>query len=578
MSALSRWQDFRNRREPGALWMLGLLALLGMLLLPDGITCLLTMSGSKYAWAALGLVFTLSALFSQERWSLPTAAAYPEPRWAIPTAARRWVLLMAAASVVLALWPRTARLDRDITESELSLLPGTQSEKSSKLWLLDLTGARKEIQTDEREIWSELESRAAWKLSGLPPETPPSASTLRTPPWISGLLTVALVTLLAAAMGSPRAGLAAGLILAMHPLHVRWSTEVGGLSTMLLAFVGALLCLLQVLHTNRWRWWGAFLAVQVVALLCHPAAWIGLLCMNLVASVVMKRSPASPRDCTAHIGRLYATQVFLMVLMLILPSTVWPADGGDFWPRLLADGPLPGEMDSDWRGVVGWLVLPLLALTGVFALLRQDWRTRLVAGTLLLSAALAALLCGSATALPFALLLLPLALSWSGMWFARFFKTVPQLAQAPLAAAIIYVMATSPALRRRLGEVRAPLREFAALAQADGSPARTVTAMVGYESRIARHADPGVVLIQNRRTLQKLVDAAYVKEHTLYVFHSMAPATLRDWPLTMKELLNRGRFPLVREFQGAEPETSWRLYRYQPTEQIIHLEVKPEKK
>ena len=75
-----------------------------------------------------------------------------------------------------------------------------------------------------------------------------------------------------------------------------------------------------------------------------------------------------------------------------------------------------------------------------------------------------------------------------------------------------------------------------------------------------------------------LVDTAYDNDAPLFVFHTLAARTLTPEHPILRELESGDRFVLTREFPAFDPRDTIRLYRYQPREQIINLQVKPEKK
>ncbi len=423
-------------------------------------------------------------------------------------------------------------------------------------------------------------------------EEQPSAKvrSLRTFPWLSGLLTVGLITLLSAAMGSPRAGLAAGLIMAMHPLHIRWSLEVGGVATLLVSLTIAMLCMLQIFRTNRWRWWAGLAAAQSVCILCHGSAAFGLVALDVAALIVFMKSGAARSAIWSHTRRLFVAVVLtLLAFLTVIPSKSqwsWGVENS-FWPVLLSGMSGTGSgtgLDSlmqepAWRSWMVWGILPLCCLAGLVALSIQDWRTRFVGGSLTGASLLAWILAGPAAALPFALLLLPLSLAWSGTWLMRLFPAVPRMAHVPVAAAVLFVMTTAPALQRTLAVPSSPLHDVVAAARRpDEKKPGTVTAVFGYYLAPARFADPGVVFIDRLATLRKLVDDAFDHGHPLYVYHPLNRNTLIDWPHTVKELQTSGRFHLIQEFPAYDLQQNIRLYKYQPREQIIRLNVTPEKK
>ena len=87
-------------------------------------------------------------------------------------------------------------------------------------------------------------------------------------------------------------GFLAGLLLAVHPWHVRFSVEMRGYSAMLLALTLGVIFLLLGLRDGRWRWWLASAAMNLWALL----AFAGCLYVPVVANAGCAR--LAPRQKT----------------------------------------------------------------------------------------------------------------------------------------------------------------------------------------------------------------------------------------------------------------------------------------
>lgn len=106
---------------------------------------------------------------------------------------------------------------------------------------------------------------SAWRTFYDLPDTAFSESISRLPPLLAGLLSIALAALLLRWLGRPRAGLWLGLLLALHPWHIRYSTEARGYALMLCLFLAFIWFLLLAARTGRWRAW---LGVAISAFLC----------------------------------------------------------------------------------------------------------------------------------------------------------------------------------------------------------------------------------------------------------------------------------------------------------------------
>jgi hypothetical protein len=222
-----------------------------------------------------------------------------------------------------------------------------------------------------------------------------------------------------------------------------------------------------------------------------------------------------------------------------------------------------------WRWPLLMVLLPLAVAAGLYFMLRQDWRTRIVAGAFVTGWLLFA--AGSSGS---AVLLLPVVMVWSG---AGLIRLVPsqRLVYAPVFIAVCYVIATAPALQRTMSVPRQPVREILAAAHSPG--AATIAAFGGAFHPLLKHTQ-GLRELKAAGELSALVDTALKSGQPLHVFHSLADRRIAAWQPLVSELESSGSFVAVREFAALSPEDTIRLYRFQPREQIINLQVKPDKK
>ncbi|MFN0125660.1 MAG: hypothetical protein ACKV19_03110 [Verrucomicrobiales bacterium] len=132
------------------------------------------------------------------------------------------------------------------------------------------------------QVWCSIEARVShtlWRwVSGAPADIF-SERVLRMPAFLWGLLSVGALTVLGM-MVAARPGMLAGLLLAVHPWHVRFGAEMRGYSAMLLALILGMIFLLLALRDGRWRWWVLAAAANLWALL----AFAGSLYVPLVGS------------------------------------------------------------------------------------------------------------------------------------------------------------------------------------------------------------------------------------------------------------------------------------------------------
>ncbi len=81
---------------------------------------------------------------------------------------------------------------------------------------------------------------------------------LRLPPLAGGLLSILVAALLLRELGRSEAGIFAAAFLAIHPWHVRFSTEARGYGLLFGLMLLASYFLVKALKTRQWKWWLAY--------------------------------------------------------------------------------------------------------------------------------------------------------------------------------------------------------------------------------------------------------------------------------------------------------------------------------
>ncbi len=643
MSPLRRtWQQLRETRDPASLRLLSALAVLAtalavyVLRAPDPWESSITkrLAAGKPLkldhfviiglwWGALtGFLAALVALATLKWWSRPAAPVYPDPAPHDPRT-RRWILFFVFAAMLLAVWPRSARLNHSLWNDEEYHLRAYvwgnwQPVSDGALRFIPVTWkeALFENEKGNHHIWASAEARLGHFLSGhgFDQNSTFSEAGLRIVPFTSGVLTVGVVVLLGAALGHPRAGLAAGLILALHPWHVRWSVELRGYSTMLLAITAGLLCLIQALRTNRWRWWLGYAAAQFLFLLCFAGSLYVAMAQNMAGFTVIfcARAPWPVR--LAGAARLMVAGIFSLIPLALLMGPHVPQIAAylksaneyapigtswfkDLWSHLVTglrpSGDPPGTTlgialpdltaSAPWRSWLAYGVIPLFLAGGLFALFRQDWRTRLVASTLLLAALLAVghnMLSGSPFLTWYLLYLLPLfvlALVWLAPLLSRFRTNFP--ASLPFLPVILFSILTAPALGRITMVPRQPIREVVAamrgtspaLQQADS---RILTASFGDGARQMLSYDPRLHILKSREELRQLTEQAMAESRPLFLCIRGPAAMATEEPDLLAAVSSDPRWQQLDPVPGMEAMLSYDLYRFAPDD-IGRIRLQP---
>ncbi|MCB1230863.1 MAG: glycosyltransferase family 39 protein [Verrucomicrobiae bacterium] len=138
------------------------------------------------------------------------------------------------------------------------------------------------------DLWHALDGKPEGTIEEWP---------LRLPPLVLGLVSIAAIAALGRiATGSLRAGLFAALFLALHPWHLRYSTEARGYGMVFGLGILTVLFLILAVQRGQWRWWLAFAIAQMTTLWACIGALHLLVAINLVAGIAFlwpRRDPAS---------------------------------------------------------------------------------------------------------------------------------------------------------------------------------------------------------------------------------------------------------------------------------------------
>jgi hypothetical protein len=164
-------------------------------------------------------------------------------------------------------------------------------------------------------------SHSAWRTIAQPTGLQLSEAATRLPSYLSGILLVGIVALLAARFGFAWEGALAAWLVAIHPWHLRFATEARGYG--LVALLIPLGCLLGVnaLNTGRWRWWIAVAMVNFALLYTWPPTLFTVLILNLciALSLFTERRFSPARNVLVLRWLVSATFAGIVFLQLFLP-------------------------------------------------------------------------------------------------------------------------------------------------------------------------------------------------------------------------------------------------------------------
>ena len=147
---------------------------------------------------------------------------------------------------------------------------------------------------------------------------------LRFPAFAAAVLAVFLLGLLVHDLGFPRAAPAAGVLLAIHPWHIRFGADGRGYAFMVLLAICAAWFLLQGLRDGRWRYWLGYAASQLALLWVHPLAIYFPLSLAGAGALGIWLGPGARADRSLRLGRFVVANVLaaMAYLQLMAPNLV----------------------------------------------------------------------------------------------------------------------------------------------------------------------------------------------------------------------------------------------------------------
>jgi len=248
-------------------------------------------------WAAAINLIPILGLAATARWWANPASNVSAPTWLARASSPRWFwpLVVLAMTVVgiqgllrinQSLWDDEDTSVRLFIHGELRKQDdGSLTWKTPK-WRDTLFNYRIPNNHHLQAILSRV-SHDTWKSLAKPEGLRLSEPVMRLPVLGAALFSILSLALLLRRLGFARAAVAAALLLAIHPWHVRYAIELRGYMFSMAFWPLLLLLLIEAVERRRWIWWLAYGACGFLLLYANPVSLSALTLTNLVALVLV---------------------------------------------------------------------------------------------------------------------------------------------------------------------------------------------------------------------------------------------------------------------------------------------------
>jgi hypothetical protein len=443
-------------------------------------------------------------------------------------------------------------------------------------------------------------SLGAWRTVAQPELRFASETAVRLPAFTFGIAAIGALAWLLWRVGLPWAAGFTPLLLAIHPWHLRYTSDARGYSLLLLCMPLLLGAMVAVLHRGTWRRWVAFGAVEVVLLWVYPAGLAILAVANAALLFELwRRHRGALRGQAARwlVTSLAAAALFMLlmganVLILLwhyelqqkainsrfirdMLSHLWVGTHFSFYhvPERYAElADVARASPAFFRAALAATVA--LCLLGAIRLALRAHAGALLLAVLLLPAPL--LLLGAHLrqarihewyvifALPSLAILLGAGLEGLFAWLRS-----PRATAAATAAAMLVYLGGYAWLSQ---DVRSSLRSLPIQPEREAvlmtRPTLDPFAQENRDiitvswQRVPLYYDPNVHEIFEREELLALLDEADRTGRQLYVNYGRAGIAHKEYPELVEMVEREDLFEPVARLYGFEPHGMMRVYRY----------------
>jgi hypothetical protein len=446
----------------------------------------------------------------------------------------------------------------------------------------------------------------AWQGTAHPTGLKFREDVVRFPSFLFGILSVGSLALLLWRLNFAEAGVIAAFLLALHPWHIRYASEMRAYSLMLFLLPLCYLTLIEALDTGRWRWWIAygitlFALMYSNALNIYPAIGVGL--CGLAALLMNWRDSEAPSQMARFaVATLLAGMAFFQLMLPCVPQFLDYLRGSavhtpmelawlsNFFSLLFAGLPwsTTGQPVSKYIELYPWVVMHPALFFGMAGLsiffISLGLRRLFVSGHLQAIIVLSLLLPAPAAYVIarirgqhlfewYLLFLLPAAAGAAALGLDAWRQTLARNKAGAVAGIILiagilggYAAFTTPQRTWLISRSLEQIRESVAITRPSLDPYSKQNQAILTASFIGPPDpyDPHIVRFTSVDKLAGLMARADAENKPLFVnFGFLQTAQIRHQPL-LKILGDRTLFEKVAELQGFEPINDRYVYRYLP--------------
>jgi hypothetical protein len=212
--------------------------------------------------------------------------------------------------------------------------------------------------TNNQVLYSVLarSSLLAWDFLDSDPRALADERAVRLPAYLSGIASLGALAALLRRVGLVLPGAFAAWVLAIHPWHLRYTSEARGYSLLLLLIPTAAWLLVRALHRGTWGRWLLYATPQLLMLWTFPASLVLVAVINAAAAATIRHVHGGTPDARAQTTRWAVASLAsgLVALQVMLPNAVQLLEHGyvEVLDELVRD--FPRDLGAHLVAGVAW--------------------------------------------------------------------------------------------------------------------------------------------------------------------------------------------------------------------------------